>query len=101
MIEVNSEIQGLQESIEHARLMLDAAELLGTASGELFISHLRDSDNGPKTIETALNVQEGFDNILAEAEALLDLLEAQLAVKEASDAVGGEHGNKAFFAQGE
>ena len=101
MIDVNPEVQGLQQSIEHAQLMVDACAALGTDGGEAFIYHLEDTDNGEQTISAAQEVQQGFAELLPAAEALLELLENQLSVKEASDAVGGEHGNKAFLRDSE
>lgn len=100
-IDVNAEVQGLVQAIAHATLMVQAGEELGTPGGEQFLAHLTEADNGEQTIAAASAAQQAFDNAAAEAKALLDMLTAQLAVKEASDAINGEHGSKAFMGQGE
>ncbi len=100
-VDANPEVLGLIAAIAHARLCVDACKQLGTAEGEGFIQHLTGEDNGQATIDAASAMQEGFDNTLLEAAKLLAYLEGQLQVKEASDAVAGEHGSKEFMRQGE
>jgi hypothetical protein len=97
-IDISAEVQGLQQSIEYAKACLEVAEMIGTTGGEDFLAHLAETDNGPATLGSASRVQEVADDLQAELTTLLDLLEGQLQVKEASDAINGEHGNKAFFA---
>jgi hypothetical protein len=96
-IDINPEVQGLQQAIDHAQLMVDACTELGTPGGEAFLAHLEDSDNGERTLDAAYQIQTAFDDALPAAQQLLDLLTNQLTVKDASDAVGGEHGSKSFL----
>lgn len=106
---VTEEIAGLMGAIAHTRLCIATCENLGTPGGEDFLEHIRDTHIDPKdpgnggqaTVDATASLQESFDNTRLEAEKLLAYLEAQLAVKEASNAVGGEHGTKAFMNQGE
>ena len=96
-IDINAEVQGLQQAIDHAQLMVEACTELGTPGGEAFVNHLADTDNGQFTIDAAYEVQAAFDEALPAAERLLQLLTDQLIVKDASDAIGGEHGNRSFL----
>lgn len=96
-IDVNPEVQGLQQAIDHAQLMVDACTELGTPGGEAFVNHLLETDNGQATIDAAYEIQAAFDEALPSAERLLQLLTDQLTVKDASDAIGGEHGNRSFL----
>lgn len=96
-IDINAEVQGLQQAIEHAELIVEACTELGTPGGEAFLRHLEETDNGDRTLDAAYEIQQALDEALPAAQNLLELLTNQLAVKEASDAVGGEHGNKSFL----
>jgi hypothetical protein len=83
--EINSEVQGLDQSIAYAESLAAFAGEHGQAGNEGYIAHLTGAKVEGDGLSTAAEMQEAFTNAQAAAEAHKVELERQKAVQEAYD----------------
>jgi hypothetical protein len=97
--DINTEIQGLDQSIAYARSLATFASEHGQAGNEGYIAHLSGQKVAGDALSTAAEMQEAFSNAQTAAEAHADELEKQKQVQEAYDA-NPDAGDKDFQTEG-
>lgn len=97
--DINSEVQGLDQSIAYAHSLATFAGEHGPAGNEGYISHLTGQKVEGDALSTAAEMQEAFANAQTAAEAHATELEKQKAVQEAYDA-NPDAGDKDFQQEG-
>jgi hypothetical protein len=97
--DINSEVQGLDQSIAYAQSLAKFAGEHGQAGNEGYLSHLTEAKVEGEGLSTAAQMQEAFDDAQAAAEAHATELERQKAVQEAYDA-NPDAGDKDFQQSG-
>jgi hypothetical protein len=97
--DINSEVQGLDQSIAYAHSLATFAGEHGQAGNEGYLSHLTGAKVAGDGLRTAAEMQEAFTNAQTAAEAHAAELEKQRAVQEAYDA-NPDAGDKDFQTEG-
>lgn len=97
--DINSEVQGLDQSIAYARSLATFAGEHGQAGNEGYISHLTGQKVAGDALSTAAEMQEAFTNAQTVAEAHAAELEKQKQVQEAYDA-NPDAGDKDYQTEG-
>jgi hypothetical protein len=97
--DINSEVQGLDQSIAYAHSLATFAGEHGQAGNEGYIAHLTGQKVAGDALSTAAEMQEAFTNAQTAAEAHAAELEKQKQVQEAYDA-NPDAGDKDFQTEG-